>query len=183
MNARKTLIKPKRVFRFVPWTSSARATMSPAHATRFVSGLARGGRPPPRERCAAERLVTVRAATSTTPKPARGGVRVVLVPSRRNESRPDVTRCSCVPPGRPQDDLRLDRGSSDRGAGLGNDAPQPLCPVCAGTGWKPCGQCDGTGVNQDDLFGGKFVKGGVCWLCDGKAQTMCGNCVDLTDSF
>jgi DnaJ-class molecular chaperone len=55
--------------------------------------------------------------------------------------------------------------------------------VCKGTGWKPCGQCDGTGVNQDDLFGGKFLKGDTCWLCSGKAKTMCGNCIDLTDSF
>ena len=67
--------------------------------------------------------------------------------------------------------------------------PQPrvwhMCraDVCKGTGWKPCGQCDGTGVNQDDLFGGKFLKGDTCWLCSGKAKTMCGNCIDLTDSF
>ena len=79
--------------------------------------------------------------------------------------------------------MGFDRGSDDRGAGLGNDNPSAQCPVCKGTGWKPCGQCDGTGVNQDDLFGGKFLKGDTCWLCSGKAKTMCGNCVDLTDSF
>ena len=81
------------------------------------------------------------------------------------------------------DDLGLDRGNSDQGAGAGNDNPAKNCPVCGGTGWKPCGQCGGTGVNQEDLFGGKFVKGDTCWLCCGKCKTMCGNCVDLTDSF
>ena len=55
--------------------------------------------------------------------------------------------------------------------------------VVGGTGWKPCGQCDGTGKNQEDLYGGKFLKGDRCWLCDGKAKTMCGNCIDMTDTF
>lgn len=66
-----------------------------------------------------------------------------------------------------------------------NTAPKKECPVCKGTGWKPCGQCDGTGVNQTDLFQGKFKKGDACWLCNGQhgSRTMCGNCVDLTDTF
>jgi len=66
-----------------------------------------------------------------------------------------------------------------------NTAPKKQCPVCQGTGWKPCGQCDGTGVNQSDLFAGKFKKGDACWLCNGQhgSKTMCGNCVDLTDTF
>ena len=72
---------------------------------------------------------------------------------------------------------------TEGGAGAGNDDPAAGCPVCRGTGWKPCGQCGGTGVNQEDLFGGKFTKGDTCWLCSGKKKTMCGNCVDLTDSF
>lgn len=72
---------------------------------------------------------------------------------------------------------------AEGGAGAGNDDPAAGCPVCKGTGWKPCGQCGGTGVNQEDLFGGKFTKGDTCWLCSGKKKTMCGNCVDLTDSF
>ena len=60
-----------------------------------------------------------------------------------------------------------------------------VCPICRGTGLKPCGQCDGTGVNQEDKYGGKdgYRKGQPCWLCEGKRKTMCGNCVDLTDSF
>ena len=57
--------------------------------------------------------------------------------------------------------------------------------MCRGTGWKPCGQCEGTGINPGDAFGGKFKAGDACWLCEGKngARTMCGNCVDLTDTF
>ena len=102
---------------------------------------------------------------------------------RSGESRGERVRCRCCPPDSGDGSLGLDRGSDDRGAGLGNDNPSARCPVCKGTGWKPCGQCDGTGVNQDDLFGGKFVKGDTCWLCAGKAKTMCGNCIDLTDSF
>ena len=57
--------------------------------------------------------------------------------------------------------------------------------MCRGTGVKPCGQCEGTGINPSDAFGGKFKAGDACWLCEGKngARTMCGNCVDLTDTF
>lgn len=99
----------------------------------------------------------------------------------KKSSRASKVKCFCLPPD--GDGLGLDRGSDDRGAGLGNDNPQQGCPVCNGTGWKPCGQCDGTGLNQEDLFGGKFVKGDTCWLCSGKAKTMCGNCIDLTDTF
>ena len=80
-------------------------------------------------------------------------------------------------------DPGLDRGASAEGAGAGNDNPAAGCPVCGGTGWKPCGQCRGTGINREDLFGGKFKEGDTCWLCSGKKKTMCGNCVDLTDSF
>ena len=79
--------------------------------------------------------------------------------------------------------LDIDRGNSEEGAGAGNDNPNQNCPVCHGTGWKPCGQCGGTGVNQEDLYGSKFKKGDTCWLCAGKCKTMCGNCVDLTDEF
>jgi len=38
-------------------------------------------------------------------------------------------------------------------------------------------------VNQEDKFGGTYRKGDACWLCEGKAKTMCGNCADLTDTF
>ena len=64
-----------------------------------------------------------------------------------------------------------------------NANPSDACPVCHGTGWKPCGQCEGAGVNATDLFGGRYRAGDACWLCAGKAKTMCGNCVDLTDTF
>lgn len=64
-----------------------------------------------------------------------------------------------------------------------NTNPSKMCPVCHGTGWKPCGQCEGAGVNATDLFGGRYRAGDACWLCAGKAKTMCGNCVDLTDTF
>ena len=58
------------------------------------------------------------------------------------------------------------------------------CVVCQNTGLKPCGQCEGTGVNQEDKYGGKDgYKGQPCWLCQGKRKAMCGNCIDLTDSF
>jgi DnaJ-class molecular chaperone len=74
------------------------------------------------------------------------------------------------------------RGDASRRA---DPAPETRCPVCRGTGWKPCGQCEGTGINPSDAFGGKFKAGDACWLCEGKngARTMCGNCVDLTDTF
>ncbi len=28
-----------------------------------------------------------------------------------------------------------------------------------------------------------YKKGQPCWLCQGKRKTMCGNCIDFTDSF
>jgi len=74
--------------------------------------------------------------------------------------------------------------ASDASSSSNGDAnARRTCPVCGGTGWKPCGQCEGTGVNREDLFAGKFKAGDACWLCAGKAKTMCGNCVDLTDTF
>jgi hypothetical protein len=111
--------------------------------------------------------------------------RLVAVVARR---RSPPTRSGAPPRPRvllpaPRASLDLDRGSSPDGAGAGNADPSAACPVCRGTGWKPCGQCDGTGVNQEDLYGGKFRKGDQCWLCAGKKRTMCGNCVDLTDTF
>jgi len=58
------------------------------------------------------------------------------------------------------------------------------CATCGGTGEKPCGQCAGGGVNQEDLFQGRFKKGDVCWLCKGARTTMCGDCAgDMTDVF
>ena len=128
--------------------------------------------------------VTKRGAFPETPR--RGGAFFSSAASsaKKKNARGSSVRRFCRPPLSASDDgLGFDRGSDDRGAGLGNDNPSSRCPVCKGTGWKPCGQCDGTGVNQDDLFGGKFLKGDTCWLCSGKAKTMCGNCIDLTDSF
>jgi hypothetical protein len=60
---------------------------------------------------------------------------------------------------------------------------RPVCPVCAGSGFKPCGQCQGSGKNQEDKFGGSVKAGDACWLCEGSGRTMCGECVDLTDEF
>lgn len=56
-----------------------------------------------------------------------------------------------------------------------------VCPVCRGTGFKACGQCEGTGVNQEEKFGSP--AGAPCWLCEGVSKTICGNCLDLTDEF
>lgn len=32
-------------------------------------------------------------------------------------------------------------------------------------GAVPCGQCKGTGINQEDKFDGRFKAGQTCWLC------------------
>ena len=79
---------------------------------------------------------------------------------------------------------RRSSGGSDA-ATAGAGEKKAMCPICRGTGLKPCGQCEGTGVNQEDKYGGKdgYRKGQPCWLCEGKRKTMCGNCIDLTDSF
>ena len=66
---------------------------------------------------------------------------------------------------------------------LGERQPFGAVSGVQGHGLETVRPVRGTGVNQDDLFGGKFLKGDTCWLCSGKAKTMCGNCVGLTDSF
>ncbi|KAK6151808.1 hypothetical protein DH2020_014443 [Rehmannia glutinosa] len=51
-----------------------------------------------------------------------------------------------------------------------------LCTDCEGNGCKKCSQCEGTGVNIVDHFNGQFKAGGLCWLCRGKKEILCGNC-------
>ena len=78
----------------------------------------------------------------------------------------------------PQSDgFKLPGLGSARQAG----ANRSVCAVCGGTGTKPCGQCSGTGINQEVKFGQPI--GAPCWLCEGSKQTMCGSCADLTDTF
>ncbi|XP_039039119.1 protein BUNDLE SHEATH DEFECTIVE 2, chloroplastic-like [Hibiscus syriacus] len=51
-----------------------------------------------------------------------------------------------------------------------------VCEDCEGNGAKQCHQCKGTGVNAVDHFNGRFKAGGLCWLCRGKREILCGNC-------
>ncbi|KAK8654972.1 hypothetical protein V6N13_107565 [Hibiscus sabdariffa] len=51
-----------------------------------------------------------------------------------------------------------------------------VCEDCEGNGAKQCHQCKGTGVNSVDHFNGQFKAGGLCWLCRGKREILCGNC-------
>ncbi|KAA3476920.1 chaperone protein DnaJ-like [Gossypium australe] len=51
-----------------------------------------------------------------------------------------------------------------------------VCADCEGNGAKQCSQCKGTGVNSVDHFNGQFKAGGLCWLCRGKREILCGNC-------
>ncbi|CAN6699723.1 unnamed protein product [Malus baccata var. baccata] len=51
-----------------------------------------------------------------------------------------------------------------------------VCPTCEGNGAKVCNQCEGTGVNSVDHFNGQFKAGGLCWLCRGKREILCGDC-------
>eukprot|EP00741_Cyanophora_paradoxa_P004566 tig00000808_g4434.t1 len=51
-----------------------------------------------------------------------------------------------------------------------------ICPKCAGQGCVPCPQCEGTGVNSEDKFQGRFKKGEQCWLCIGKKVVGCSDC-------
>ncbi|KAG9449616.1 hypothetical protein H6P81_009581 [Aristolochia fimbriata] len=51
-----------------------------------------------------------------------------------------------------------------------------VCADCEGNGAKLCTQCEGTGVNSVDHFNGQFKAGGLCWLCRGKREILCGNC-------
>jgi hypothetical protein len=67
------------------------------------------------------------------------------------------------------------------GLGRAPGGGRPQCAVCLGTGTKPCGQCEGTGVNQEQRF--SSPPGAPCWLCAGAKRTMCGACVDMTDTF
>ncbi|XP_075491376.1 uncharacterized protein LOC142529664 isoform X2 [Primulina tabacum] len=51
-----------------------------------------------------------------------------------------------------------------------------ICTECEGNGAKECTQCKGTGINSVDHFNGQFKAGGLCWLCRGKKEILCGNC-------
>ncbi|XP_014495193.1 uncharacterized protein LOC106757118 isoform X3 [Vigna radiata var. radiata] len=51
-----------------------------------------------------------------------------------------------------------------------------VCPDCEGNGAISCTQCKGTGVNSVDHFNGQFKAGGLCWLCRGKRDILCGSC-------
>ncbi|KAM7268401.1 hypothetical protein ACFE04_010567 [Oxalis oulophora] len=51
-----------------------------------------------------------------------------------------------------------------------------VCQDCDGNGAISCTQCEGNGVNLVDHFNGRFKAGGLCWLCRGKRDILCGNC-------
>ncbi|KAF8034477.1 hypothetical protein BT93_C0710 [Corymbia citriodora subsp. variegata] len=51
-----------------------------------------------------------------------------------------------------------------------------VCTNCDGNGAVQCSQCKGTGVNSVDHFNGQFKAGGICWLCRGKKEMLCGDC-------
>ncbi|XP_009786669.1 protein BUNDLE SHEATH DEFECTIVE 2, chloroplastic-like [Nicotiana tabacum] len=51
-----------------------------------------------------------------------------------------------------------------------------VCQNCDGNGAVSCSQCKGTGVNSVDHFNGRFKAGGLCWLCRGKKDMLCGDC-------
>ncbi|KAL3825104.1 hypothetical protein ACJIZ3_021133 [Penstemon smallii] len=51
-----------------------------------------------------------------------------------------------------------------------------LCQDCEGNGCKQCTQCEGNGTNLVDHFNGQFKAGGLCWLCRGKKEILCGKC-------
>ncbi|KAL5200522.1 hypothetical protein ABZP36_021725 [Zizania latifolia] len=51
-----------------------------------------------------------------------------------------------------------------------------VCKGCEGNGALQCTQCKGSGVNSVDHFNGQFKAGGLCWLCRGKREILCGSC-------
>ncbi|XP_050209606.1 protein BUNDLE SHEATH DEFECTIVE 2, chloroplastic isoform X2 [Mercurialis annua] len=51
-----------------------------------------------------------------------------------------------------------------------------VCADCDGNGAISCTQCKGVGVNSVDHFNGAFKAGGLCWLCRGKRDILCGSC-------
>lgn len=51
-----------------------------------------------------------------------------------------------------------------------------VCADCDGNGAIQCTQCKGKGVNSQDHFNGQFKAGGLCWLCRGKKEILCGGC-------
>ena len=71
---------------------------------------------------------------------------------------------------------RDDGEEEEEDAARETTSARKVCSICRGTGLKPCGQCDGTGVNQEDKYGGKdgYRKGQPCWLCEGKRKRCVG---------
>eukprot|EP00193_Tetraselmis_chui_P022103 CAMPEP_0177777028 /NCGR_PEP_ID=MMETSP0491_2-20121128/15050_1 /TAXON_ID=63592 /ORGANISM="Tetraselmis chuii, Strain PLY429" /LENGTH=134 /DNA_ID=CAMNT_0019295903 /DNA_START=99 /DNA_END=503 /DNA_ORIENTATION=+ len=118
----------------------------------------------------------VEAARTTNYADSRASAYSLLKGQQRKQ------RCSCAADFGPAI-TRNTSASLIADASAVGQRSQRVCPVCKGTGFKPCGQCEGTGINQEDKFGGTYRKGDPCWLCEGKARSMCGNCADLTDTF
>ncbi|KAG2713267.1 hypothetical protein I3760_04G169300 [Carya illinoinensis] len=67
-------------------------------------------------------------------------------------------------------------GSNPTGSNPDTKPNSIVCADCDGNGAKSCPQCLGSGVNSVDHFNGQFKAGGLCWLCRGKRDVLCGNC-------
>ena len=50
------------------------------------------------------------------------------------------------------------------------------CPTCDGRGVVRCGRCNGTGVDQHDVFGRAIGKARTCPACKGARKVECPNC-------
>ncbi|XP_059637974.1 protein BUNDLE SHEATH DEFECTIVE 2, chloroplastic-like [Cornus florida] len=62
------------------------------------------------------------------------------------------------------------------GSNQGTEPNSLVCANCDGNGAVVCSQCKGNGVNSVDHFNGQFKAGGLCWLCRGKKDILCGDC-------
>ncbi|XP_015901804.2 protein BUNDLE SHEATH DEFECTIVE 2, chloroplastic [Ziziphus jujuba] len=79
-----------------------------------------------------------------------------------------------IPPSKPSKFQSLEVKAANS-----NQATKPnsiVCAECDGNGAKLCSQCEGSGVNSVDHFNGQFKAGGLCWLCRGKREILCGSC-------
>ena len=50
------------------------------------------------------------------------------------------------------------------------------CPTCNGKGVIICRRCNGTGIDQHDVFGRAIGKPKTCPICRGKGHVVCPNC-------
>eukprot|EP00242_Pyramimonas_sp_CCMP2087_P015748 CAMPEP_0198209038 /NCGR_PEP_ID=MMETSP1445-20131203/12362_1 /TAXON_ID=36898 /ORGANISM="Pyramimonas sp., Strain CCMP2087" /LENGTH=162 /DNA_ID=CAMNT_0043882665 /DNA_START=84 /DNA_END=572 /DNA_ORIENTATION=- len=126
-------------------------------------------------------ITRVAVTAQAMPAPPRVSIKDAKFFSGSFQQKQKAHRCTLVSPSRATNGATNDEGLPD----IVPEAQPVLkmikpgsicCERCNGDGDVDCSKCDGTGVNAEDVFGGRFKKGDNCWLCRGQNKMTCGDC-------